>query len=102
MKPLKDSPLQVEGAAEAEAADVARLGGLAAGNLESEGGAAGGDWGAAGASPAGSAAGGDVHLHTADAELDFAAGAAEAGAHPPDVRLPTCRHPYYHLQLQLL
>jgi hypothetical protein len=81
---------------------VARLGGLAAGNLESEGGAAGGDWGAAGASPAGSAAGGDVHLHTADAELDFAAGAAEAGARPPALRPPTWRHPYCLMELQLL
>ncbi|KAK9834835.1 hypothetical protein WJX81_002504 [Elliptochloris bilobata] len=64
-------------AREASEVGVQRLSVLAADNLEREGDAAADGWDGAGASPAGSARGGDVHLHTADAELDFQASAAE-------------------------
>ena len=57
-----------------------RLSALAADNLERESAAAAEGWDGAGASPAAGARGGVVHLHTADAELDFQAGASEAGA----------------------
>ena len=60
-------------------ADVQRLSVLAADNLERESAAEGGDWRDSGASPTAGARGGDVHLHTADAELDFQEAAAEAG-----------------------
>ena len=54
-----------------------RLTVLAVDNLERE--AVGDEWRDAGASPKAGVRGGDVHLHTADAELDFQETATEPG-----------------------
>ena len=72
--------VQARGGGGEEEAGVQRLSMLAADNLERESAAAGDGWDGADASPAAGACGSDVHLHTADAELDFQAAASEPGA----------------------